>query len=357
MVLFATSVSGTLRKFSNHNMQQKKVIVITSESTYAVGNLFIKALQQNGHQVKGFDLFKTLSHYVRGGIIGKKVNDFWPVEAWHRKANRELAVFAQQFKPDHILISGDNPVLIGTLAFLRSILPELRITLFWPDTLVNLSADITQLSPMVDAVASYSSTAIHQFKLLGFRECVWMPFAGDTEFLASSSGEMYGETYAYDCTFVGGWRPERELVLEKIAMALPEQSLRIVGPLWSKRVRNKSLIKFIDDTPKYGKDFGDFIRSSRINLNIIDDTNYPAANMRFFEIPAAGGLQLSSSCPEMNELFLEGEHIFYFQSPDEVMGKVKYILAHPEDAARVRRKSHAYIQEHHTYQQRMKLIL
>ncbi len=338
-------------------MSQKRVIVITSGSTYAVGNLFIKALHQNGHVVKGYDLLASLSKYIRGGIVGRKVNDFWPVEAWHRKANRELAVFIQEFKPDHILISGDNPILIGTLAFARSILPELKVILFWPDTLANLTARITHLAPLIDLVATYSRTSILQFKLLGFRDCIWMPFAGDMEFLGDTAENLFKDVYAFDCSFVGGWRPERELVIQKIVSALPDISLKIVGPFWSKRVNNKKLVKYIDDTPKFGKEFGDFIRSSRINLNIIDDTNFPAANMRFFEIPAAGGLQLSSSCPEMKDLFLEGEHIFYYESPDQVVEKVQNILAHPKEADLVRKKSHAYVKEYHNYKLRMQLII
>lgn len=338
-------------------MNQKKIIVLTSGSTYALGNFFIKSLKQNGHQVVGFDLFATTSKYIRGGKIGVKINEFWPVEAWRRKANRDLIVYIQQFRPDHIIISGDNPILIGTLAFARSILPELKITLFWPDTLANLSKDITHLSPLVDLVASYSKTAIAQFKLMGFRDCIWMPFGGDSQFLGVTSENLFKDVYAYDCSFVGGWRPERELVIEKIVSALPDITIKIVGPLWSKRVSNKRLLKYIDDTPKFGKEFGDFIRSSRINLNIIDDTNFPAANMRFFEIPAAGGLQLSSPCPEMKDILLEGEHIFYYETPDQVVEKVQKILANPESADLVRRKSHAYVRDHHNYLKRVQLII
>ncbi len=338
-------------------MMGKKVLVITSESSYAVGNLFIKALIDSGHEVSAFDLFKSLSKYIRGGFIGKKVNTFWPVEAWRRKANRELAVFIQEFKPDHLFISGDNPVNIGTLAFAHSILPNLRVTQFWPDTLVNLSMSVTHMSSQVDIMASYSSTALEQFKAMGYRECVWMPFAGDVDFLVEQESEVFQEKFDFDCSFVGGWRPERERALSNIAKSLPSIRLKIVGPLWSKKVRNKSLLPFIDDKPKYGKAFGAFIRTSRINLNIIDDTNFPAANMRFFEIPAAGGLQLSSSCPEQANLFVDGEHLFYFSDLENMVEKIAFILAHPDLATKIRKQSHQYIKDHHTYHHRMKLIL
>jgi len=338
-------------------MGSKKILVITSESTYAVGNLFVKALISSGHEAKTFDLFKTLSKYIRGGRIGRKINDFWPVEAWRRKANRELAIYIQRFKPDHVLISGDNPIDIGTLAFAHSILPDLRVTQFWPDTLLNLSMEITHLSSMIDTMASYSSTAIEQFKAMGYRQCIWMPFAGDVDFLTTLGSDIFSDRFNFDCSFVGGWRPEREEALSHIAESLPTVSLRIIGPLWSKRVSDKKLLPYIDDTPIYGKEFGSFIRASRINLNIIDDTNFPAANMRFFEIPAAGGLQLSSSCLEQEDFFVEGEHAYYYSSLHSLIEKIQFILAHPESASQVRRRSHQYIKDHHTYENRMKLIL
>lgn len=338
-------------------MKGMKIIVITSESNYAVGNLFVNSLKNLGHEVERFDLFKVRSTYEKGGWLGRKVNTFWPVEAWTRKANRELAVFIQRFQPDYILISGDNPVQLGALAFARSILPGLKVTLFWPDTLVNVSFSIAQLSPVVDTLASYSSTAMEQFKLMGFRHCVWLPFAGDIEFLGDTSKLSDSVKYKYDCSFVGGWRPEREHVLERIALSMPDISLRIIGPHWSKSVRNRDLVQFIDDVPKFGKEFGAFIRSSRINLNIIDDTNYPAANMRFFEIPAAGGLQLSSACPEMESVFIEGEHIFYYHHPDAIVDKIRYILSNPQIADQVRLQGHHYVRDQHTYIDRMKSIV
>ena len=39
--------------------------------------------------------------------------------------------------------------------------------------------------------------------------------------------------------------------------------------------------------------------------------------MRFFEISTAGGLQVSSACPEMENEFRHAEHIFYYQRQDE----------------------------------------
>lgn len=338
-------------------LRGKKVLVITSESEYAVGLLFQKAFKAEGFDTRVFDLFAHISKYTLGGKIGSKVNTFWPVEAWRRKANRDLAIGIRQQQPDLIFISGDNPVNIGTLAFARSILPDLKIVLFWPDTLVNLSSGLISLSPMIDVLASYSSSAFDQFKSLGFRNVVWTPFAGDLDFLNGNLSDPVPDTFTYDCTFIGGWRPEREQAVQHIVNALPGIHIKVVGPNWNRSIVNRKLLPHISNTAMYGKAYGDFLRSSRINLNIIDDTNYPAANMRFFEVPAAGSLQVSSACPEQEHILIEGKHIYYYNSLDELSSKIHHILQHPEEADKIRRAGYDLVSSQHTYRDRIRQLV
>ena len=93
------------------NNDKQKVLVLTSGNIYALGNSFIKGLQLNGCEVERFDLFKSIAKYERAGMLGRKINQFWPVTAWIRKANRELVIYIQKYKPHHILISGDKHIL------------------------------------------------------------------------------------------------------------------------------------------------------------------------------------------------------------------------------------------------------
>ena len=76
----------------------------------------------------------------------------------------------------------------------------------------------------------------------------------------------------------------------------------------------------------YGEDFSKVVQSSRINLNIIDDTNFPAANMRFFEIPVLGGIEVSSLCPELENDFINQEHLFYYKNLGDLVEIVNSIL-------------------------------
>lgn len=121
------------------------------------------------------------------------------------------------------------------------------------------------------------------------------------------------------------------------------------------KTRNQQIRKLVIPHAVLGKDMAKVFQKSRINLNRIDVTNYPAANMRFFEIPASGGLMLSSSCPEMSEVFKEFESVVYFKNNFELINKVEYLLNN--DSRRMREVSHQIILNGHTYRHRLEKII
>jgi len=92
-------------------------------------------------------------------------------------------------------------------------------------------------------------------------------------------------------------------------------------------------------------------------LNVIDDTNFPAANMRFFEIPCAGGLQVCSECPEMESEFKNGESVFYYKDHNELASIVRSLLINDSQSSRVSQYAHDLICESHTYKHRATRIL
>jgi spore maturation protein CgeB len=331
-----------------------KVLIISDSSIYALGNSFIRALNNLEFHVELFDLGKQISNYTLGGKIGRKINTFWPVETWERKGNRDLAIYVQNFKPEFIIVSGNAPMHYGTIAFVKSILPRCKVILFWPDTLLNLQQSQFNCAPLYDLVASYSSTSLNEFKKIGYRETMWLPFAGDLEFLGAKDQK---DVFDSDITFIGGWRPERERAMVEIHNNFKGIEIKIQGPLWEKYAKDSSIKSISTSKPIYGIKYGDMLRSSRINLNIIDDTNFPAANMRFFEIPAVGGLQLSSACPEMEEIFIHHKHLFYYKQLDDLCEQITYILEHEMEMEKVRTNGIELIQSNHTYIHRMKQLI
>ncbi|MBL0134257.1 MAG: glycosyltransferase family 1 protein [Chitinophagaceae bacterium] len=303
----------------------------------------------------GFDLPVAISKYVKLGKFGKKLHTFLPVEAWGRKGNRELAVKFKNFRPELVLVVGNCPVNFGILAFMKSISPDSKIVLFWPDTLINLEQQQLNAASFIDVAAVYSKACEPLFSKMGYGKTAWVPFAGDLNFLKGKVA--IGSSFLYDLSFIGGWRPERESYLSVIADNFPSLRIHVQGFYWKENCKDKRLLNSFSPTPLLAGDFGDLIRQSAINLNVIDDTNYPGANMRFFEVPAAGGLQLCSSCPELESQFTDMEKIIFFNGPDEMVSKIKWIVEHPEQADVIRKAGHEYVKENHTYRNRINQLI
>ena len=58
--------------------------------------------------------------------------------------------------------------------------------------------------------------------------------------------------------------------------------------------------------------------------------------MRTFEIPAMGGLMLTSRTAEQQEFFPENEACYMYADVAELKEKIEYILANKQEADRVR---------------------
>ncbi|MCC7159017.1 MAG: glycosyltransferase [Ignavibacteria bacterium] len=330
-----------------------KVLLAGSFGTHTLETSYKNAFIDEGLKVEAFDIPSTISKYIKFGKAGQILNTFLPVEAWQRKANRDFVIKAKEYAPDVIVIVTNALILPSSIAFLRSILPQCKMILIWPDTLFNLQSHVLQSAPLYDLVATYSSNSLNVFHALGFKKVKWVPLAADPHL---HYRDWSTDQKTYDITFVGGWRPEREQIMSHIISNFSSAKIGIWGPYWN-RSNNKSLRNVADKNPLYASAFSDVIRKSRINMNIIDDTNFPAANMRFFEIPVAGGLQLSSKCPEMESVFHHGEHIFYYGDNDELVDVIDQILSYKINSNEIAKNAQELVLAAHTYRHRVKQIL
>lgn len=329
---------------------QQKILIIGSNSGYAIEQAFARSFKVIGDEVETFDIKAATEKHVKLGFLGKKVNMFLGVDAWQRKANRELSIRALNFKPDIIISGGSNPVFFSTFAFLKTILHSTKIYLYWPDTLNNLTQNQLNSATLFDGVATYSSASIPVFKQMGFKNVFWMAFAAENIYLGDAK---FHNNYTYDLSFIGMWRPEREAIISKILDNFPHFRLLVKGHYWKEQCKDKRILKVFQPNAAYGKDFANLLIQSKINLNVIDDTNYPAANMRFFETSAVGGLQLCSSCPEQENIFKDREHILYFSDEKSLIDQINYILNNPEKADAIRKKAYDLVQKEHKYTHRV----
>lgn len=277
-------------------------------------------------------------------------NHFEPKSTIH-KVNVELTKFILINNIDVVFCFTNTIINPSTIVYLRSL--GKKVILIYPDAIINLQLRHSSSISCYDFIFSYSETAIEAFKHLGAKNVIFCPLAGDDDLHSIEPKD--NDQFLYDISFIGNYRPEREEVLLFIIKNFPNLKLKINGN-W-KKAKSQELKKLAENLPLYGNDYAKFINNSFISLNIIDHSNFPAANMRFFEIPTAGGFQLCSSCPEMNNTFIDGEHLLYFKNLEDLVEKINYCLVERNNIKKIRILGHQLLLSQHLYVNRLITLL
>jgi spore maturation protein CgeB len=328
------------------------VFTVGNQNPFSLEASYKRGFEELGIQVRPFDIFGRQQTYVRLGTLGRLFHTFVPVEAWQRKVNRELALAIIHEQPDLVLVFCNAPVLAGTLAFVRSV-ASIPFVLVWPDPLLQLQAHVLPNACLYDGVATYARATVPVFEQMGFKNVHWVPLAADETLHGHPTSP---QEFRHDLTFVGAWRPEREQALTTIRRLFPSLKMRVQGTDWQKAAE-RSVRSLTHNKPLRGKHYADAFQTSRINLNVIDDTCRPAANMRFFEISIAQGLQLSSSCPEFADTYRHQRDVLYYSIESELAESIEWVLTNPSAATEIRHNAYALTVKHHTYQHRAKQML
>jgi spore maturation protein CgeB len=313
------------------------------------------AFQEVGCEVLAFSITQAVDRNCRLGALGRRFNMFVPVEPWIHKANREMVIAAEDFAPDVVVVFGQSPVRAGALAQMRA-RRDIRAVHVWQDAMTFMNPVVIGALPIYDLVASYSRSAVEWIHRLGAIRVEWVPLAADPHMHAPMDGGD-GASVA-DVAFIGQWRPERAEAVEAILREMPEADVKIWGLDWTRRARDNPALRRAWQGPGlYEQDMSRTIRSCKANLNIIDRTNFPAANMRFFELPCAGGFQISSACPEMDAQFRDRESVAYFRSTEELVETVRFALGDEPRRREIAESGHRLVLKEHTYAHRVRQLI
>lgn len=337
--------------------QDRMVLVVGGFGPGRLETSYRSAFASVGCPTSCFDVEEHVGRYCRFGPAGRLLNQFFPVEAWSRKANRDLVVAAGQLRPAVLVVVGQQPLRAGTLAQIAA--SGTKLVLVWVDALLNLSSEIAATLPVYDLVLSYGKAWVEALSKLGAGRVRWLPLAADpTLHGPGAAGPDDDGAYGCDVCFVGNWRAEREAAL-RVVGSMEGVSLRIWGGRdWQRHTRDKAVIpRAWQGRPAIGADFCKAVARAKVSLNLIDATNYPSANMRFFEIPCAGGLQVCSACPEMEDEFRHGETVFYYRVPEELPGLIRTLLDDQQLRGRVACEARSKVLATHTYAHRAQEIL
>jgi spore maturation protein CgeB len=99
--------------------------------------------------------------------------------------------------------------------------------------------------------------------------------------------------------------------------------------------------------------------TAHVSLGLVRRANRDGHSMRTFEIPAMGGCLLAERTPDHGEFFgADGECVLYVDRPDDVVDRVRWLLANPAERDRLARAAHARVTGGgHTYADRLRTMV
>lgn len=256
----------------------------------------------------------------------------------------------------------DVVIVFKGMEFPRAVLEECRRSsrdTYWinlnPDDPLNIGSRGSTNRHVVDSLSFFdlyliwSRYLVPKLKEAGCRRVEYLPFAYDPDVhFRANPGSVNPDRVL----FVGSWDKERESALT----ALGEFNLQIYGESWQRASAASGLRDKIIPRNLYGSELVDVVAGSAVSLNILRPQNAGSHNMRTFEIPAMGGLLLTTRSIEQHEWFPEDKACLMYETPEELRNKVKFVLENPEVAQKIRREGMRRVKDQ-TYRARAEAIL
>lgn len=309
-----------------------RVLIVGSGTRWGMERGTQRALVRDGHTTRLFDDKRSSKLFGR------------------RLTQRRALAAARAFKPDFVILGKclglDAATVEGMIAGKPSVMwhhdaPSYR----------NINR------PEVAHVAAIGKLA-SIFFVSGFVE-EWKKLGLPAKFLPSCADKELGPTksqkrFVSDVAFIGsGTDRSRAGFLVKVAQRF---DLKVWGPGWQEWRKQLHW----SGSPVYGPDFARVCSSAKIVLGINPlsargGTNYTSE--RTWMVIQAGGLYLGQATDGMTELLREGDHCAWYKDLEQCLERCAYYLANPATRERVRLQGQHFVDEHHTYDQRIHNIL
>lgn len=287
---------------------QKRIVIYGENWIGTLPRLLSDELKRHGHQVVHFDFTDILP--------GIKDRSFLP-RIKRRAFSRFYAMEIQEKfckvvrdkRPDYIIIAKG---LHLNQASLRRIKDCGAILVNWnPDDFFNLknsNESLISSIPLYDLIISSREHLFSKYREHGARHLLYLDW-----YYVQELHFDRGLSKTIPASFVGSWSPSREDFIGRLNMPF-----KIWGGGWEKSSRE--FRKRHDVQPKIlsQPEMSAVFNSSHYNLNLLTHENSDHSNLRFFEVPASGGLLLTERSECASRYLSDGKECLMFSSADEV---------------------------------------
>jgi spore maturation protein CgeB len=326
----------------------KKILIIGSNEKFTLEKMYFRALKNLKHTVRIYHTGNTIKNryisfvekylsFIGNFFIRKLFISFIS------KANNNY---------DLIIIVKGLYITKNFILNIKKISPKSKIINIYPDDPTNTSIrnisnkNVIECIELFDFFCHYSEEVMKKIKKLKPKsKLLYLPLGYDELFHKRYKKNIKDiKKYKDTVNFIGSYDNERFNILR----SLNYKNLLIAGSNWK---NIESLQK-----PIFEKELSTIISNSLVSINILRDQCKNSHNMRTFEIPAMGGLMLTTRSKQQNFFFKEDKECLMFSGKRELQKKIKYII---ENKKKIKEfKDRAYLKSRrHSYTNRSKYLI
>lgn len=308
------------------------------------------ALRKNGHRVDYcYHNRKTLPDRIAlaaaGLRPGKDRNS-----AWRQRHRQQLQAAMRPARWD-ILLSIQGTLDRQTVTQLRRQSPRLRVIYWWGDILTaQAQARIHEAAGFADTLLVSYLGSYRALKPAYQDKLVYFPFGVSPEFHTTGTlSARDRKRFTADVAFVGTYYPERCALIRYLDTQL-DSPVSVWGRGWRKcrGISHHGALSLADSLKVY--------HCSRISLNLHHVDTPDGFNMKYYEIPAAGGFQICDWQPLMDSTAPDRRPVACRSLP-EFAAQVHHYLVHEQQRRHISATLSQAVFSTADYQDRLEQLL
>jgi spore maturation protein CgeB len=310
-----------------------KLLIIGGDSDYSIERFYLKYCKEHDSklEIEFFAAQKMFYDNYNKNIFNKIIFKLG-LSLIYKIINEKLKKLISKFKPDVIFIFKGMEIFPSTLLMAK----KLKIILinYNPDNPFIFSGSGSGNNNITNSIVLYN---IHFTYNLEVKKQIQQKFNIPTHILPFGF-DIDSDTFKYCETidevnkvcFIGN--PDKYRVKFILQLAMQGICIDLYGHDWDGLVKNKNVTCY---KAVYGIEFWILLRKYRVQLNLMRPHNLSSHNMRSFEIPGIGGIQLAPFTKDHDKYFKDGSEIFLFKNLTECLTKINFLLSLTKDTANI----------------------
>jgi spore maturation protein CgeB len=303
-----------------------RLLIVGSDKIFAIENQYVKYLREAGCEVFQFSAQSSFYDYYQKRILNKIIFRLG-LSRILQKINDQFKEAIQNFKPDVIWVFKGMEIFPETLKWAKA--KNIKLVNYNPDNPFVFSGKGSGNSNLKQSIGLYDLHLTYNTEVKKEMEKRFLIQTGILPFGFDVTNELFENCNRQEeiikACFLGNPDKYRAAFLLKLAESGIE--LDVYGNDWNKFMNhpNINLLGVV-----LGDSFWLTLHKYRLQLNLDRPHTLNTHNMRSFEIPGVGGIQLAPYTNDHATYFNPETEIFLYNDVIDCILQIKKILALPK---------------------------